>query len=100
MSGYLETALLYILPILIILGVVVTVHEGGHFFAARWLDTAIDRFSIGFGRPLVEWKGRSGVHYRIGWIPLGGYVRFAGDDNAASLPDAESLDDLRREIVS
>jgi regulator of sigma E protease len=100
MSNYLQTAPFYVVPILIILGIVVTVHEGGHFLVARWLGTAVERFSIGFGRPLAEWRGKSGVQYRIGWIPLGGYVKFAGDENAASLPDAASLDDLRREIVS
>jgi regulator of sigma E protease len=99
MSGFLQSALMYVIPIMIILGVVVTVHEGGHFLAAKWLGTAIDRFSIGFGRAVAEWRGKSGVTYRIGWLPLGGYVRFAGDENAASVPDSEDLDDLRRQIV-
>ncbi|MFC3070007.1 M50 family metallopeptidase [Phenylobacterium soli] len=99
MIGFLHNALLYVIPFLIILGVVVTVHEGGHFLAAKWLGTAIDRFAIGFGRPLLQWQDKSGVHWRIGWLPLGGYVRFAGDENAASVPDNEDLTDLRREIV-
>lgn len=99
MYGFLQSALMYVIPILVILGVVVTVHEGGHFLAAKWLGTAIDRFSIGFGRPIAEWRDKAGVSYRIGWLPLGGYVRFAGDENAASVPDSEDLDDLRREIV-
>lgn len=99
MSGFLQSALMYLAPFLIILGVVVTVHEGGHFLAAKWLGTRIDRFSIGFGRAIAEWRGKSGVAYRIGWLPLGGYVRFAGDENASSVPDSSDLDDLRREIV-
>jgi regulator of sigma E protease len=100
MIGFLQNALLYVLPILLILGVVVTVHELGHFLAARWLNTAVDRFSIGFGRAIAQWKDRHGVEWRIGWLPLGGYVRFAGDENAASLPDQEDLKALRHEIVA
>ncbi|THD80745.1 MAG: RIP metalloprotease [Phenylobacterium sp.] len=99
MIGFVDNILLYVIPIMVILGVVVTIHEGGHFLAARLLGTAVDRFSIGFGRPIVQWRDRAGVEWRIGWLPLGGYVRFAGDDNAASVPDAEDLGALEREIV-
>lgn len=99
MIGFLHNALLYVIPFLVILGVVVTVHEGGHFLAAKWLGTAIERFSIGFGRPLAQWRDKAGVQWRIGWLPLGGYVKFAGDDNAASVPDSSDLSDLRREIM-
>jgi regulator of sigma E protease len=83
-----------------VLGLVVTIHELGHFLAAKWLGTAIDRFSIGFGRAIFSWRDRSGVEWRIGWLPFGGYVRFAGDENAASIPDAEELKALRREIAA
>lgn len=100
MTAFLQTALLYVVPYLMVLGLVVTVHELGHFLAAKWLGTAIDRFSIGFGRAIVSWKDRSGVEWRIGWMPFGGYVRFAGDENAASIPDEEELKVLRREIAS
>jgi regulator of sigma E protease len=100
MFGFLQTALLYVVPYMLVLGLVVTVHELGHFLAAKWLGTAIDRFSIGFGRAIVSWRDKSGVEWRIGWMPLGGYVRFAGDENAASIPDAEELMALRREIAA
>lgn len=83
-----------------VLGLVVTIHELGHFLAAKWLGTAIDRFSIGFGRAIFSWRDRSGVEWRIGWLPFGGYVRFAGDENAASIPDADELKTLRREIAA
>ncbi|MET0271473.1 MAG: RIP metalloprotease [Phenylobacterium sp.] len=99
MLGFLQTALTYIVPFLIVLGVVVTVHELGHFLAAKWLGTAIDRFSIGFGKSIAQWTDKSGVEWRIGWLPLGGYVRFAGDDNAASVPDSEDLASLREDVV-
>jgi regulator of sigma E protease len=84
----------------VVLGVVVTVHEMGHFLAAKWLGTAIERFSIGFGRPLAQWRDKSGVEWRIGWLPLGGYVKFAGDENEASVPDQDDLNAMRRELVA
>ena len=62
---------------------------------------AIDRFSIGFGRPLVLWKDRGGR--RVGdrlWLPFGGYVRFAGDENVASVPDRVDLETMRADIVA
>lgn len=100
MLGLLQSSLFYILPILVILGLVVTVHEGGHFLAAKWLGTAIERFSIGFGRSILAWRDRSGVEWRIGWLPLGGYVKFAGDENAASVPDNAALETIRDQIVA
>jgi regulator of sigma E protease len=99
MFGFLSSVLLYVVPALLVLGMVVTIHELGHFLAAKWLGTAVDRFSIGFGRAIVSWRDKSGVEWRIGWLPLGGYVRFAGDENAASIPDAAELQVLRREIA-
>jgi len=100
MNGVLGDLVAYIVSAVVVLGLVITVHEGGHFLAARLLGTAVERFSIGFGRAIARWTDRGGVEWRIGWIPLGGYVKFADDDNAASVPDAEHLDILRREIVA
>src|SRR5271168_4359038 len=94
------TALTWILPFLFVLTLIVTVHELGHFMAAKACGVAIDRFSIGFGHALVRWRDRTGVEWRIGWLPLGGYVRFSGDDNAASVPDTDDLDALRSEITA
>lgn len=90
-----------IVPFLFVLTLVVTIHELGHFLTARSLGIAVDRFSIGFGRGIASWKDRSGVEWRIGWIPLGGYVRFRGDGDASStVPDGDDLADLRSQIVS
>lgn len=90
----------YVLPFLAVLTLVVTVHELGHFLAARWLGVAVDRFSIGFGRAVASWRDRAGVEWRIGWLPLGGYVRFEGDANASSsVPDQDELEEFREEIV-
>lgn len=100
MLAFAHTAVTYIVPFLLVLTLVVTIHELGHFWVAKACGVAIDRFSIGFGRPIFAWKDRSGVQWQICWLPLGGYVRFSGDDNAASVPDQEDLDDLRTQIVA
>lgn len=99
MLAHVQTVLLFVLPYLCVLTVVVTIHELGHFLTARAFGVAIDRFSIGFGPPLFSWRDKAGIEWRLSWIPLGGYVRFAGDDNAASVPDAEDLAQLRKEIA-
>lgn len=98
MFGFLQAAVVYVIPILLILTLIVTVHELGHFLVAKSFGVAIDRFSIGFGKAIARWTDRSGVEWRIGMIPLGGYVRFSGDTNDASVPDQADLAELRRQI--
>jgi regulator of sigma E protease len=100
MVGFLQTALSYAVPFLLVLTLVVTIHEMGHFYAARLFRVAVDRFAIGFGRPLLKWRDAKGTDWQVGWIPLGGYVKFAGDENAASVPDKQDLEDMRREIIA
>jgi regulator of sigma E protease len=99
MMGFLQSAISYLVPFLFVLTLVVTVHELGHFLAARAFGVAIDRFAIGFGRPLLKWRDRRGSDWQIGWIPLGGYVRFSGDENAASVPDKDDLEALKKRII-
>ncbi|HEX6866047.1 MAG TPA: RIP metalloprotease [Caulobacteraceae bacterium] len=98
MIHFAQSALITLGSFLFVLTFVVTVHELGHFFAARSLGVAIDRFSIGFGRAIASWRDKTGVEWRIGWMPLGGYVRFKGDENAASVPDKDDLDAMREWI--
>jgi regulator of sigma E protease len=64
----------------VVLGVLVFVHELGHYLAARWRGVHVDAFAIGFGRPLLRWTDRHGTEWRIGWIPLGGYVKLHGQE--------------------
>jgi regulator of sigma E protease len=64
----------------IVLGVLVFVHEFGHYLAARWRGVYVETFSIGFGRALVSWRDRLGTVWKIGWVPLGGYVRLHGQE--------------------
>lgn len=80
-----------VLAFLIVIGPLVFVHELGHYFVARWFGVKADAFSIGFGRELFGWTDRRGTRWKVGWLPLGGYVRFAGDMNPASQPSREWL---------
>ena len=78
----------YLIPFLFVLSLVVFFHELGHFLIARWCGVRILVFSIGFGPELVGFNDRHGTRWKISAIPLGGYVKFFGDDNAASAPDS------------
>jgi len=71
--------------------VVVFFHELGHFSVARYFSVSIEAFSVGFGRELFGWNDRHGTRWKICALPLGGYVKFAGDANVASKPDEEEL---------
>src|ERR1700744_6005223 len=98
MLAFLANAAIYVVPFLLIITVIITVHEFGHFLTARAFGVAVDRLSIGFGRGSLSFRDRWGVEWRVGWAPLGGYVRFAGDDNVASVPDQDDLGALRGRI--
>ncbi len=81
----------YTVPFIVVLTVIVFVHEMGHFLVARWNGIAVETFSIGFGPELFGWTDHHDTRWRVSAIPLGGYVRFLGDLNAASQPDAETV---------
>jgi regulator of sigma E protease len=80
----------YIVPFLFVLTIVVFFHELGHFLVARWCGIKVLVFSIGFGPEIVGFYDRYGTRWKISAVPLGGYVKFFGDDNAASAPDSEA----------
>ncbi|MDY0152661.1 MAG: RIP metalloprotease RseP, partial [Candidatus Cloacimonas sp.] len=67
------------LLMIIAFGLMITIHEGGHFLVARAFGVGIETFSIGFGRAIAEFE-RKGIKYRIAWIPLGGYVKMMGEN--------------------
>lgn len=90
MLDFVMWLLSYAIPFLVVLTVIVFVHEMGHYLVARWNGVAIHTFSIGFGRELIGWNDKQGTRWRISAIPLGGYVRFVGDMNPASVPDTDS----------
>ena len=74
-----------------VLVVVVFIHELGHFLVARWCGVAISTFSIGFGREIFGYTDSYGTRWKLGWIPLGGYVKFMDDENAASVPSQDKI---------
>ncbi|MEZ5907398.1 MAG: RIP metalloprotease RseP [Hyphomicrobiaceae bacterium] len=92
MLNILTDIVLYtVVPFLFALTLVVFVHEFGHFIVARWCGVKVDAFSIGFGREIWGFHDKHGTRWRIAWIPLGGYVKFVDDDNAASVPTREQI---------
>jgi regulator of sigma E protease len=91
LTGLPAVVAIYIVPALVVLTAVVFVHEMGHFLVARLCGIRVAAFSIGFGRELVGFDDRHGTRWKLSLIPLGGYVRFEGDENAASIPDPEAL---------
>jgi regulator of sigma E protease len=84
----------YIVPFLFVLTIVVFFHELGHFLIARWAGVRVLTFSLGFGPELVGFNDRHGTRWKISAIPLGGYVKFFGDDSEASTPDMETLGNM------
>lgn len=83
--------LLTVLSFLACIGPLIFVHELGHYFVGRWCGVKAETFSIGFGREIAGWTDRRDTRWKIGWLPLGGYVKFKGDMNPASTPSAEWL---------
>ncbi len=76
-----------IVAFLCAIGPLVFFHELGHYWVARWLGVGAEQFSIGFGREITGWTDKRGTRWKVGWLPLGGYVRFIGDMNPSSQAD-------------
>jgi regulator of sigma E protease len=91
----------YAVPFLLVLTALIFVHELGHFWVARRAGVRVETFSIGFGREIFGWTDRRGTRWKIGWMPLGGYVKMFGDADAASAPDHErgaSMSEAERSV--
>jgi regulator of sigma E protease len=80
-----------ILAFLLAIGPLIFIHELGHYLVGRWCGVKADVFSIGFGREIFGWTDKRGTRWKVSWLPLGGYVKFAGDMNPASTPSREWL---------
>ncbi len=80
-----------LLPFFLVLGLVIFVHEYGHYIVGRWCGIESDAFSIGFGPEAMGWTDKRGTRWKLSWIPLGGYVKFKGDANPASGPDDPAI---------
>jgi regulator of sigma E protease len=90
MMEWVVNTLYYVVPFLILLGVLVFVHEFGHFIVARWLKVSVSTFSIGFGKVLTTRTDKHGTAWQIAAIPLGGYCQFLGDaDESSSTEDVD-----------
>jgi regulator of sigma E protease len=87
----------YIIPFLFVLTIVVFFHELGHFLVARWNGVKVLTFSLGFGPELVGFNDRRGTRWKISAIPLGGYVKFFGDESEASTPSSAALETMTAE---
>ena len=87
----------YLIPFLFVLTVVVFFHELGHFLVARWCGVRVMVFSVGFGPELLGFTDRYGTRWKLAAIPLGGYVKFFGDENAASVPDQSAVASMSAE---
>ncbi len=88
----------YIAPFLLVLTIIVFVHEMGHYLVARWNGIAIHTFSIGFGPEIIGITDKLGTRWRLSAIPLGGYLRFLGDMNVASLNDPDAIEKFDKNI--
>lgn len=97
MTDFLGSGLLSVAAFVAVISFVVVIHELGHYWAGRVFGVHAEAFSIGFGPTLASWHDKRGTLWRIAGLPLGGYVRFLGDANAASAPDHETLERLRAE---
>jgi regulator of sigma E protease len=88
-------SIIYMLPaFVVVLSIIVFIHEMGHYLAGRWCGIGVQAFSIGFGKELFGWNDKHGTRWKVCLVPLGGYVKFAGDMNAAGQPDQEIDPDL------
>ncbi len=87
----------YIVPFIVLLGILVFVHEFGHFIVARMLKVKVVAFSIGFGKELWSRTDKKGTEWKISAIPLGGYCQFLGDGDASSSTTDDSLSKLSEE---
>src|ERR1700759_1633268 len=87
----------YIIPFLFVLTIVVFFHELGHFLVARWAGVRVLTFSLGFGPELAGFNDRHGTRWKISAVPLGGYVKFFGDDSEASTPSSDLLASMTEE---
>jgi len=96
-QGFIGAFLSYAVPFLFVLTVIVFFHELGHFLVARWCGVRVEVFSVGFGPEVFGFVDRKNTRWKFSWIPLGGYVKFFGDDNAASVPDNEKIKEMSRE---
>jgi regulator of sigma E protease len=82
LEGVISQGPLFIACLVFLMGIVIVVHELGHYFAGRWFNVAVESFAVGFGKPMVEVRDKRGTRWRLNWIPLGGFVAFVDRQSA------------------
>lgn len=109
MEGVISQGPLFIACLVFLMGIVIVVHELGHYLAGRVFGVAVESFSVGFGKPLFERKDRNGTRWRVNWIPLGGFVAFidkqaaeagAGDADAPKGVPFDDVGPLKKIVIS
>ncbi len=95
----------YLVPFIVLLGILVFVHELGHFAVAKFVGVKVEEFSLGFGKELWGFNDRSGTRWKVCAVPLGGYVKMLGDADVASATESEEVkklseDDLKRTFTA
>lgn len=109
MEGVISQGPLFIACLVFLMGIVIVVHELGHYLAGRWFGVAVESFAVGFGKPVVEVRDSRGTRWRLNWIPLGGFVAFVDRQSAqeaadnANAPRGVAFDDvgpLKKIVIS
>jgi regulator of sigma E protease len=90
LEGVISQGPLFIACLVFLMGIVIVVHELGHYFAGRWFNVAVESFAVGFGKPMVEVRDKRGTRWRLNWIPLGGFVAFVDKQSAQEAADDPS----------
>lgn len=76
-----------VVPFIVMIGIVVTIHELGHYIAGRFFGAAVESFAFGFGKSIFEVSDKRGTRWRLNWLPLGGFVKFVGEAEETKNPD-------------
>ncbi|MBO1074281.1 RIP metalloprotease RseP [Roseomonas marmotae] len=87
---FLSDGLRTVISFIVVLGVLVFVHEMGHYLAARWRGVHVEVFSIGFGKVIRSWTDRVGTEWRLSWLPLGGFVKLHGQEGLDATPEQKA----------
>ncbi|WP_296037284.1 RIP metalloprotease RseP [uncultured Agrobacterium sp.] len=87
----------YMVPFILVISLLVFVHEMGHYLVGRWCGIRSTAFSVGFGPELIGFTDKRGTRWKISAVPLGGYVKFFGDEDVSSKPDSDGLSGLTLE---
>src|SRR5580704_363439 len=92
--GFIDWMGWYILPFIVVMSAIVFFHELGHYLVGRWCGVKIEAFSLGFGPELLARVDSQGTRWRLALFPVGGYVKFLGDANAASGQSQDVLSEV------